>query len=179
MASPQALSLCERRVVAGWAADCAERVLMLFEKAAPDDHRVREAIERCRAFSQDRIPAGQARSLGGEALASAREVGAPAPAAAARAAAQAAAVAHMGAHALGAAAYAAKALALSEPGQPEVVSAEIAWQLDRLTSPVRTALRQLPPVGENRAGPLGPGLLSSGLLGEVIRQLQAGIGEGD
>jgi hypothetical protein len=39
----------------------------------------------------------------------------------------------------------------------------------------RTALRQLPPVGENRSGPLGPGLLASGLLGTIIRDLQAGL----
>jgi hypothetical protein len=38
----------------------------------------------------------------------------------------------------------------------------------------KRALRQLPRVGENSSGPLGPGLLASGLLGRIIRALQAG-----
>jgi hypothetical protein len=82
----------------------------------------------------------------------------------------------MGAHALGAAAYAAKAAGLAAPDQPTAVSDEIAWQLDHLNGPVRAALQQLPPVGEDSAGPLGPGLLSSGILGSIIRKLQAAIG---
>jgi hypothetical protein len=79
----------------------------------------------------------------------------------------------MGAHALGAAAYAAKAVGLAAPDRPEAVSEEIHWQLSSMSVEVRTALRQLPPVGESRAGPLGPGLLASGLLGRIIRDLQA------
>lgn len=51
MASPQSLSEGERRVVAAWAADCAERVLPLFEVEAPDDDRPRDGIERARAFA--------------------------------------------------------------------------------------------------------------------------------
>jgi hypothetical protein len=39
----------------------------------------------------------------------------------------------------------------------------------------RAALRKLPPVGENASGPLGRGLLASGILGSVIRDLQAGL----
>src|SRR2546422_3580581 len=39
MASPQTLSEAERRVVATWAADCAERVVALFEAEAPADGR--------------------------------------------------------------------------------------------------------------------------------------------
>jgi hypothetical protein len=81
----------------------------------------------------------------------------------------------MGAHALGAAAYAAKAVGLSAPDLPEAVSYEIHWQLRSMSVEARTALRRLPPVGENPSGPLGPGLLSSGLLGVIIRVLQAGL----
>jgi hypothetical protein len=40
---------------------------------------------------------------------------------------------------------------------------------------VRTALRRLPPVASNSSGPLGPGLLASGLLGTIIHNLQAGL----
>ena len=93
--------------------------------------------------------------------------------AAARAAGQAAAVAHMGAHALGAAAYAATAAGLAAPDRSEAIGEEIRWQLGHMSVAVRAALRQLPPVGENAAGPLGPGLLASGLLGRIIRDLQA------
>ena len=34
-------------------------------------------------------------------------------------------------------------------------------------------------LGENRSGPLGPGLLASGQIGMIIRQLQAYLGETD
>lgn len=102
---------------------------------------------------------------------------APAAAAAARAAGQAVAVCHMGAHALGAAAYAIRAASLAAPQRPEVVDEEIRWQLTHMTAEVRTALRALPPVGEDSSGPLGPGLLSSGQLGTIVRRLQAGLAE--
>lgn len=82
----------------------------------------------------------------------------------------------MGAHALGAAAYAAKAAGLAA-GNDGAVDAEIRWQLSHLAEPVRTALRRLPPIGEDAAGPLGSGLLASGVLGSIIRKLQAGLTE--
>jgi hypothetical protein len=43
MGSPQALSESDRRIVAAWAAACAERVLALFEAQAPGDRRPRDA----------------------------------------------------------------------------------------------------------------------------------------
>jgi hypothetical protein len=81
----------------------------------------------------------------------------------------------MGAHALGAAAYAAKAAGLAAPERPGTVEEEIRWQLDCMSAAARAALRQLPPVGQNSSGPLGPGLLASGPLGTIIRDLQAWI----
>jgi hypothetical protein len=81
----------------------------------------------------------------------------------------------MGAHALGAAAYAAKAAGLAATNRPEAVSEEISWQLGNLSAEARVALLQFPPLGENRSGPLGPGLLASGVLGTIIRDLQAGV----
>ena len=175
MPSPQTLSEADRRIVALWAADCAERVLGLFEAEAPADSRPRDAIARTRAFARGEVGvAGEIRRrfVG---AAAAREVIAPQAVAAARAAGQAAAVAHMGAHALGAAAYAAKAVGLAAPCRFEAVSEEIEWQLAHMSASVRAGLRRLPPVGENRAGPLGPGLLASGILGAVVRDLQAGL----
>jgi hypothetical protein len=81
----------------------------------------------------------------------------------------------MGAHALGAAAYAAEATGLATPERPEAVREEIDWQLASMPDEVRAALRKLPPVGQNRSGPLGPGLLASGILGAIVRDLQAGL----
>jgi hypothetical protein len=81
----------------------------------------------------------------------------------------------MGAHALGAAAYAAKAAGLVAPDRANPVRAEIRWQLDHMPPAVRVALRRLPPVGQNASGPLGPGLLATGLLGEIVRDLQASL----
>ena len=85
----------------------------------------------------------------------------------------------MGAHALGAAAYAAKAAALAAPDQHLAVAHEIHWQLSHMSAPVKAALRLLPPLGENPSGPLGPGLLASGLQGTIIRDLQAGLADPD
>ena len=176
MGSPQTLSEADRRIVAVWAADCAERVLGLFESEAPGDSRPRDALARLRAFARGELGVAEARSRF-VAHAAAREVSASAAAAAARAAGQAASIPHMGAHALGAAAYAAKAAGLALSDRPEAVGEEIRWQLDHMSAATRAALRQLPPVGENRSGGLGPGLLASGLLGTIIRNLQAGLTE--
>lgn len=178
MGSPQTLSEADRRIVAAWAADCAERVLRWFEAEAPDDTRPRDAIARTRAFARGELGVAEEirrRFVGGGA---ARDVSACA-AAAARAAGQASAIAHMGAHALGAAAYAAKAAGLAAPDRPNAISEEICWQLDRVSPAARAALRTLPPVGENSSGPLGPGLLASGLLGAIIREIQASLADPD
>lgn len=173
MTTPQGMTESERRVVAVWAADCAERVLPLFEAEAPDDGRARDAINRARAFALGDLTAAQEirrRFVAGRA---ARSATSPTGVAAARSAAQAAGVAHMGAHALGAAAYAAKAVELARPDDPRARADEVQCQLAALSPEAAAALRALPPVGEDTAGPLGPGLLATGVLGEVIRAIQA------
>jgi hypothetical protein len=175
--SPQTLSEAERRVLAAWAADCAERVLELFEAEAPGDRGVRESIARARAFARGELGVAEEIRRRFVRQSAARDVSASA-AAAVRAAGQAASVAHMGAHALGAAAYAAKAVALAAADQPAAVRKEIDWQIGHMSPEVKAALRQLPPVGENPSGPLGPGLLASGLLGTIVRDLQAGLTAG-
>ena len=172
MPSPQTLSVEDRKLVAGWAADCAERVLAVFETVAPTDGRPRDAILRARAFGSGELSAAtqiRRRFVAGRA---AQDITDPAAIAAARSAAQAASVAHMGAHALGAAAYAAKAAGLAA-ADPTATVREIRWQLDHLTGDVRSALERLPALGENSAGPLGAGLLASGVLGTVVRTIQA------
>ena len=173
MTTAQGMTETDRRAVAVWAADCAERVLSLFEREAPDDDRARDAIVRTRAFARGELTAAdeiRRRFLAGRAAHSATT---PTGVAAARAAAQAAGVAHMGAHALGAAAYAARAVELARPNDPHARAAEVRRQLARLSPEAAAALRRLPLLGTDASGPLGPGLLSSGALGEVIRAIQA------
>ena len=43
-----------------------------------------------------------------------------------------------------------------------------------MNAQVKAVLRQLPPVGEDSA-PLGSGLLSPGILGSIIRMIQAAM----
>jgi hypothetical protein len=177
--SPQTLTEADRRLAAAWAADCAERVLALFETEAPNDDRPRALIARTRAFARGELNTAQEirrRFVGGV---GAGDVKAPAAAAAARAAGQAVAVCHMGAHALRAAAYAANAAGLADPDRPEAVKDEIRWQLEHTSAGLRAALRTLPPLGQNSSGPLGPGLLASGRLGTIIRDLQASLAQLD
>ena len=179
MASPQALNEADRRLLALWAADCAERVLPLFEADAPDDDRARDGIKRAREFGNGELgTAGEVRRRF-EAGRAAQSGKAPAAVAAARAAGQASGVAHMGAHALGAAAYAAKAVALASPDQEAARRDEVRWQLGHMTEEVRAALSRLPPLGEDSAGPLGPGLLASGMLATTIREIQAALSRGE
>lgn len=58
---PGALTLSEddRRVLAVWAADCADRTLSLFEALAPSDPRPRDAIDGVRAFARGDMRIGR------------------------------------------------------------------------------------------------------------------------
>jgi hypothetical protein len=176
--SQQTLSEDERRTVAAWAADCVERVLPLFEAEAPDDGRPRDGLARTRAFARGELGVADQIRVRFVAGAAARAVSSPAAVAAARAVGQATGIAHMGAHALGAAAYAARAAGLAAPDEQEAVADEIRWQLAHLSAEVAAALRRLPPAGEDPSGPLGPGLLTSGRLGTIVRRLQRGLADG-
>lgn len=175
MGSPQTLSEEDRRIVSGWAADCAERVLGIFEAQAPGDHRPRNAIERARAFSRGELDISEEIRRRFRDGGAAREASDPAAKAAAKAAGQAAAIPHMGAHALGAAAYAAKAAGLVADDSSDAAREETGWQLAHMSQSVAAALRSLPAVGTNASGPLGRGLLASGTLGTIVRDLQAGL----
>jgi len=175
--SPQTLTEADRRTVATWAADCAEHVLDIFEVAVPGDSRPRDLIARARSFARGELDVTEGirrRFEGGVPIA---DMPNPAAGAAARSAGQAAAVVHMGAHALGAAAYAGRAAELAAADRADALSDEIRWQIDRMSEAVRSALRLLPPVGENASGPLGPGLLNSGPLRKIVAELQASLAD--
>lgn len=164
---PLTLSEDDRRVLAVWAADCAERTLSLFEVRAPSDLRPRDAIDGARAFARGERRIGPVRALAVGAHAAAREVDDPAAVAAARAAGHAAATAHMAAHARGAAAYAAVAAGLAEPADPTAAADEIDWAVTHASPAVRDILLKLPP--PPRAG---------GTLGRLIGALYEGIAAG-
>ncbi|WP_342664882.1 putative quinol monooxygenase [Microbacterium indicum] len=176
--SIQTLTDDDRRTLARWALACAERVLPMFDGDEAARAEIRDAVARTRAYGAGESSAAaeiRKRLVGVKAAQAATT---PAGAAAARAAGQAAAVAHMGAHALGAAAYAARAVSLADPGRPEAVDDEIRWQLADLRGAEREALRRLPALGADPSGPLGDGLLARGILGSTIRRIQREIGAG-
>jgi hypothetical protein len=128
----------DHRLLASWAATCAEHVLHIFESAAPSDRRPRHAIEQIRAWTRGEITMSASRAAGGHAMAAARVLR-DAPRHAAFAAGQAAVVAHVAAHDLGAAAYAIKAArAAAAPGRDdEAGRRECRWQRDQLPDAIR------------------------------------------
>jgi hypothetical protein len=128
----------DHRLLALWAADCAEHVLHLFEDIQPNDDRPRQAIEAARAWVRGEVAMMEARTAAGHANAAARDLPFPARYAA-YAAGQAAAVAHVAAHELGAAAYAIRAARAAAPSW-EIESAgrrECQWQRAQLPEAIR------------------------------------------
>jgi hypothetical protein len=128
----------DHRLLALWAASCAEHVLGLFESAQPEDPRPRQAIEQVRAWVRGEVSMTQARAAGGHAMAAARDLTGAARHAA-YAAGQAGVVAHVAAHELGAAAYAIKAARAAVPnGDAESAGRlECRWQRDQLPEQIR------------------------------------------
>ncbi|HEX5505993.1 MAG TPA: hypothetical protein VFW96_25470 [Thermomicrobiales bacterium] len=132
------LTDAEHRLLALWAAACAEHVLGLFEAAQPEDPRPRQAIEQARAWVRGEVTMMQARAAGGHAMGAARDLRGTARHAA-YAAGQAACVAHVAAHELGAAAYAIKAARAAAPaGEGERAGRrECRWQRAQLPAAIR------------------------------------------
>jgi hypothetical protein len=128
----------DHRLLALWAATCAEHVLHLFELVQPSDPRPRQAIEQTRAWARGDIKMSQSRAAGGHAMAAARELSGAARHAA-FSAGQAAVVAHVAAHELGSAAYAIKAArAAAIDGRAEEAGRlECEWQRAQLPNEIR------------------------------------------
>jgi len=128
----------DHRLLALWAAACAEHVLPLFEAVQPADPRPRQAIDQIRAWARGEIRMSESRAAGGHAMAAARVLNGAARHAA-FAAGQAAVVAHVAAHEVGAAAYAIKAARAAAPAA-EADSAgrlECRWQREQLPDAIR------------------------------------------
>lgn len=118
----------DHHALALWAADCAERVLPLFEAAHPADKRPREAISAVRRWAKEKLSMVAARQFALDAHAAAREASTDAARQAARAAGHAAATAHVPTHAAHAAEYAVKAVT----AQGGDSAAEEHWQDEKL-----------------------------------------------
>src|SRR5215213_7607102 len=166
------LTLDSLRAIGGWAADCAERALSVYETHPDSDSRPRAAIEGIRVFAAGGKRTAHLRSLALSAHAAARAVGDGAAAAAARAAGHAAASAythpladvHQTKHIVGPAAYAALALELDHAGDPSVGDSEVRWAMEHAPAEVREVLLQMPArqAGKSR-------------LDTILYQLDAGI----
>lgn len=129
-----------QRLMATWAADCAERVLPFFEQAYPKDDRPRNAIEACRTWIRTGVfKMAEIRGASLAAHAAAREAKENMAACfAARAAGQAVATAHVPRHAYGGAYYALKAVAAANPANAgEEIAKELNWQSQRLPEHLR------------------------------------------
>ena len=127
-----------------WAADCAERVIHLFEREHPGDGRPRRAITDLRDWVlSGTFRMADVRRASLDAHAAAREAGEDAARFAGRACGQALATAHVPTHSIAAAWYAAKAVWAADPENAAVnVASEREWQHRRLLelreSPVPT-----------------------------------------
>lgn len=131
----------EHRLLAIWAADCAEHVLHIYERVCSNDDRPRRAIEATHAWVDGKMKMMQARNFAGAAQDAAREAKGISEAArmAALSAGQAAVVPHVAAHELGAAAYAIRAAMESVPkaDQEAARARECQWQRERLPEKIR------------------------------------------
>jgi hypothetical protein len=126
----------DHRLLAVWAADCADHVLHHFEQARPGDERPRRAIDLGRAWARGEITMTQAHNFAFVANAAARDVTGAAREAA-HAAGQAVAVAHVAAHELGAAAYAIRAVRTASPERDDAGRLECRWQRAQLPDAIR------------------------------------------
>lgn len=127
------------RLLANWAADCAEHVLPLFTVKYPEDDRPRRAIETARAWARGEATVGEAREAAFAAHAAARSVTDPVAIEVARAAGHAVATAHMADHELGAAMYAIRAVRLAATSTDAKAAGEqeCQWQRQQLPDAVR------------------------------------------
>jgi hypothetical protein len=161
-----AIVLCtqELREVTGCAAESAEEVLEVFERAHPADPRPRDAVDAAWAFARGGERGKALRDTAWAAMRAARDADTPAAGDAARAAMAAAgaaylhplADAHQVKHILGAAAHAARAAELVAGGDRNVGADRVERARRRATPVVVDVLRRYPaaPPGGGRVGEL-------------------------
>ncbi len=133
------LDLTRHRLLANWAADCAEHVLSLFTAKYPDDDRPSRSIAVARAWSRGEDTVSEAREAAFASHSAAKSSTDAASREVARSAGHAAATAHMADHAMVAATYAIKAvrLAFMESDVETAVAVERQWQREHLPEAIR------------------------------------------
>jgi hypothetical protein len=123
----------DKKVLALWAFDCAERVLPLFEAKYPCDRRSRKALETLTAWIDTGVfKMSVIRKASLDAHAAAKDVEEDYAKYAAHAAGQAVATAHVPTHALGSSVYSIRAIAAYTGNVNEGLIKERDWQLQRL-----------------------------------------------
>lgn len=166
------LSMDELREVTRYAAESAQDVLEIFERAHPADSRPREAIDAAWTFARGGKRGKTLRDTAWGALKAARYAGTAAASDAARAAMSAASAAylhpladaHQVKHILGAAAHAARAAELTAGDDRDVGAEQIEQARRRATPIVVDVLSRYP------AAPPG-----GGRVGELLRDLDRAL----
>ena len=166
------LSMDDLREVARYAAESAQQVLEIFERAHPADSRARDAIDAAWTFARGGKRGKTLRDTAWAALRAAREAGTAAAGDAARAAMSAASAAylhpladaHQVKHILGAAAHAARAAELMA-GDDRAVGADHIEQARRRATPIVVDVLSRYP-----AAPPG-----GGRVGELLRDLDEAL----
>ena len=166
------LGMHELREIAGYAAECAQRVLPVFEQDTPDDPRPQDAIDAALAFSRGGKRTAALRVIAMAAHRVAREASTHAAVEAARAAGHAAAAAYLHPlahatqvkHILAAAACAARAAELDAGDDRSVGAESLDWAFQHAPSSVVAVLARYP------AAPTG-----GGRVGELLRDLDADL----
>ena len=126
------LDMKRHRMLARWAAACAEHLIHHFTLVS-DDERPLRAIAVAREWAKGNVSTGACMKASVAAHAAARAVKDPAAVAAARAAGHAVATAHFADHALGPIVYGRKAMLAAGAS----LSRELAWQKKKLPAAVR------------------------------------------
>ena len=158
------LTTDELRAIAAYAVSCVEPVLVLFERAEPDDPRPAAALDAARTFAAGAPRSRLQRSAATDAHRAAKEASTEAARHAATAAGDAAAAAYLHPlakatqvrHILGAAAHAARAAELARGDDPVVAEYVLTAAAKRATPVVRDVLGRYPraPQGRTRVAAL-------------------------
>jgi len=171
-ASEIVLSRQDLREVTKYAAESAQEVLEIFERAHPADSRPREAIDTAWTFARGGKRGKALRDTGWAAHKAARDAGTTPAGDAARAAMYAASAAylhpladaHQVKHILGAAAHAARAAELMADNDRDTGAGHVDRACRRATSAVVDVLRRYPPAPS-----------CGGRVGELLRGLDEAL----
>ncbi len=153
------LSIESLRILGKWAADCAERVLGIYEEINPDDPRPRDAINEIRVFADGGKRTAKLRVIALAAYSASRETKNPAASAAARSAGLAAASAYthplvdvqQTKHIVGPAAYAALAIEIKNNNDSKYGNSEVLWAIDHVGKEISGILLEMPDRNEGKS----------------------------